>query len=170
MERIIIFLVALVLGLIVIMNPYSVLSIVSNNNNNYLIVNNLENESINFTFNREFITDYYNSEDYYLCLLNLYIDEFKNNETIENIESVQWGNCYYNVNDLSYTMSFILDENCLYDGDEQQILINKTGGLMINRVEIEYYGVDYKYKFLLNLIIMMGLLIIFAAILFIGWN
>ena len=105
---------------------------------NEIIDENLSSFDLTFIFSERDITKCYEN-NYNECFINLYIDEFKNNETVENITSIDFNNNYYKVDELSYKMSFIFNKNDL-NKNIQYLHINKTGTLNINKVEVEYIG------------------------------
>lgn len=107
-----------------------------------ILFENTAYNNFNFNFDNRDITQCY-KDNFNYCFINLYIDEFKNNETVEKIENFQINKCYYAVDELSYQMSFYFDKNCLEDLN-QEIKINKTSSLTINKIEIEYIGFDRK--------------------------
>ncbi len=153
----------MIIGFLVLINPYPIMHIADLNNYNYLISENTNETEINLSFDKSYINNYY-SKGFSTVFLNLYTNEFKNNETIENISALQLGNCYFSVDKLAYSMSFVVSENCFYENVEHIITINKTDNLIINKIELEYEGSDYKNKTTKEFIQLFSLLVILFSI------
>ncbi len=133
------------------------------NNYNYLVIEDTNETEINLIFDKRYINNYHSS-GFSNVFLNLYTDEFKKNETIENIIALQLGNCYFPVDSLAYTMSFVISENCFYEDITHKIIINKTNDLMINKIELEYIGSNYENGAIKESIQWFSLLIILFSI------
>ncbi len=153
----------MIMGFLLFLNPYSVMHIADLNNYNYLIAEDTNESAINFTFDRKYISEYFDGV-HNQVFINLYVDEFKNNETIENISSLELNDCYYSFDELAYQMSFVVAENCLNDGLNQTIAINKTSDLKINKIKLEYKGSNYETTTPIRFIQLFSLLIILLSI------
>lgn len=125
--------------------------------NKEIVGNNITNSSFNFQFTKSIIKNCYSNLEKHKCFINLYINEFKNNNTIKELKSINFNNNnYYINNEYSYKMSFIIDKQdfnfslfSLYYTDNQNIVFNKTTDLIIDKIEIEYYGTKYNLNFIL---------------------
>ena len=140
-----IFFVGLILSIILFFNIEYISVYLGNPQKETLFLNNT-NLSYSFDFDKIDITKCY-VNNFNECYINLYIDEFKNNETLENIYYFELNDCYYKTNELTYEMSFIFDKTCI-NQQQQNIYINKTNNLFINKIEIEYIGFNrYTFSF-----------------------
>jgi hypothetical protein len=141
-------LVIIILSAIFILNPMILISIFDNKQQTYnLNISDGLGDSLynyTFTFDKAFIStcseDYSNSKN--LCYLNIFIDEFANNNSIKTIQSIKLNkNIYYPINN-SYEYSLNIDLDTI-NLNNQNLVINKTSNLAITSAQLTYKGVNY---------------------------
>lgn len=157
-----------ILGVLLLINSTQILFLLDNKQHSILLFENTTNSSFNFDFNKDYISQIYEiseGERIYKNYLNLYIEEFKNNITAENLTTIQLNNDLYIPENKSYHISCMLIEDTLKDF-KQEIKLTKSAGLTIDKITLEYKGADYSKKEMYEQsIFLICLLIIFFGIL-----
>lgn len=104
----------------------------------------LYNLTFNFTKNSVYSNyDISNGKRLYTSYLNVYSTELLDNSSIENIMSIQLNNNVYVPSVKKYEYSLTIDDGTLNE-DIQRLSINKTSNLTIDKITLNYRGIDYQ--------------------------
>lgn len=156
----------------------SLIQIADNGFYEYELFNDINNSSttinLPFVFDQSYLDKYYeisNGEMIYLNHINVYCEEFKNNATSEYIESITINNNLYVPENLSYEYSLVLVPDSL-NSKSQNLTIEKSSGLFIDKITISYKGADYNNNedydslnlFITILLIFSGIILIISGI------
>lgn len=110
-------------------------------------VSTLVNRS--FEFDKDYINSIYkidNGEKIYLNYINIYCTEFKDNSSIENITSITLNDNLYVPQNKTYQYSMVIIEDSLSSDSNNNILIQKSSDLVIDKITISYIGANYDNK------------------------
>lgn len=136
----------------------------------YIISNGITNGTdvnISFEFDRNLIWSNYdisNGERLYTSYINFYIDEFLDNTSIESIPFVTINNQKFQPVNMSYEYSFQIEDDTLMDLS-QNIEIEKSDTLNINKIELTYRGIDVEnYEFYQGAIYIITIIMFFTSI------
>lgn len=155
------------ISIVLLITP-GLLILLDNNHYTYTIFQGNLNDSIySFNFSKEYISHIYTISEgrkVYQNYLNIYIDQFIDNTSIENLTQIQLNNQIYTPINKSYEYKLEIQDETL-NNINQDILFSKTNGLNITRIDISYYGANYSYydiysillPFLVLLIMVIGL-------------
>lgn len=148
----------IILSILVLITP-NLLFIFDTNKYTYVILDSpTNNTSISFNFPKSYIPKFYeisNGEKVYTTYLNVYINDFLDNSTVNSLNIVGINSNYYQPVNVSYEYSFQIEDETLNDL-VQAVSFNKTGSYTIDRIDISYYGVNaYNYDIYSNMIPMI---------------
>lgn len=140
-----------------------------NSAHEYTLYNASSNiSSLNFDFDRTFINRYYDISDgkkVYLNYVNIYIDEFLDNTSIESIPTFMLNSNAFQPVNRTYEYSLQLEDEVL-NRLNQQLLINQSGALTINKISISYIGINYSYyEYYITIIQILGIILFMIGIL-----
>jgi len=161
-----------ILGLIILLNPIQMILLFDNKEQKLTLFENLNSANttlnLDFNFSKDYISEFYEiseGEKIYKNYLNIYCEEFKDNSTTENLISIQLNDNFYLPTNKSYEISLIILESSLNE-ESQNLKIEKSSNLTINKIELEYIGADYSYKDVYDhLAFTISILLIFFGIL-----
>ena len=111
-----------------------------NDSNNTLV-------NISFDFNRNSISREYeisNGEKVYLNYVNIYIDDFSDNTSLNTLPTFMLNKNIYTPITRMYEYSLQLESETLNDST-QYLTIIKPANYTISNIEVSYYGSNYQY-------------------------
>lgn len=170
-------LIITLIGVILLLNPLSTVKLLSTSHQNIELFSNLTNETttlnLQFEFDPDYITKYStisNGEKLYHTYLNVFCNEFKDNSTNESLTSLTLNNNFYLPTNKSYETSLVITEETLNPySNIQHLTIEKSANLTIDKVTLEYIGLNYNNKETYNLLsTTIAIIIIFSGILLVA--
>lgn len=139
--------ILIILSLYSILNPAFLVNFISHDYRTLTILDTPSNNSTYyFNFTPSLIYKYYETLDTNLDFVgsvDIYIDEFLDNSSIKQVNSITLNNGVGQPQNRSYCYSLIYRQSTLKDFNA--LTINKTSDLVINKIEFTYYGTDYNY-------------------------
>ena len=167
--RLMIGLMVVCFAIILFLNPIVFIHLIDNKEHTLIISEGIESgnatETLNFTFNKEYISNFYKingGETIYLNYINVFIDDFKIAEPDDIIEYYILNNNMYVPQNESYQTSLMLIEGTL-NSKNQQLVIYKDSDLAISKITMDYIGADYMNYNNYNTLIILMCLIIFMG-------
>jgi hypothetical protein len=137
----------IILSLYSILNPAYPINFISHD---YRTMNILDTPSNNSTYNFNFtpalIYKYYEKLDNNLDFVgsvDIYVNEFLDNSSSKNLTGITLNNDFGVPQNKSYCYSFVYRQSTLKEYNT--LVLNKSTSLIINRVDITYYGTDFNY-------------------------
>ena len=161
----------LIFGIIFFLNSTQAIFLIDNKEQSITLFENINttNTTVNlqFNFTKDYISKIYVISDggkIYKNYLNFFINDFRDNTTTKNITYFQLNDYLYSTENKSYETSLIIVEETL-NKEFQNIEIEKSTDLVIDKITLEYRGATYDYKNEYDIIIfLLSLLIIFFGI------
>lgn len=160
-----------IIGLILLLNSTQIIFLLDNKEQKMTLFEDLNSTNttlnLNFNFSRDYISKYYEVLDdgkIYKNYLNIYCEEFKDNSTTKNLTSIQFNDNFYLPTNKSYEISLVITKGAL-NQELQNLIIEKSSNLTINKIELEYFGADYGKKEIYETsVFLISMLIIFFGI------
>ena len=167
-------LIIIIIGVILSLNPLSTIRLFSTSYQSIDLFSNINNTTTNlnlsFDFNPSYISDYYtisNGEKLQHTYINIFCNQLKDDTTSEELTYLKLNDNLYIPANKSYETSLAIVEGILNsNSDLQHLQIMKSADLTINKITLEYYGINYINKDIYDkLSITITFIIIFAGIL-----